>query len=149
MSGLKILVLHGPNLNMLGSREPEIYGNLTLDQINSALQEAGSERQVKIDCFQSNHEGILIDHIQDVAQEYEGILINPAALTHYSYALRDALVASKLPLVEVHMSNIYARENFRRHSVIAPIAGCVICGLGPDSYILGLEALIKLIEKGY
>ncbi len=147
MSGLKILVLHGPNLNLLGDREPDQYGNFTLDQINKALEERGLGLQAEVVCFQSNHEGVLVDRIQEAAHQYHGILINPAALTHYSYALRDALAACRLPLVEVHLSNIFAREPFRRHSVISAVAGGVICGLGPDSYVLGLEALIGLIGK--
>ncbi len=148
MSGLKILVLHGPNLNLLGERDPDIYGSLTLGELNKALKERGFKLQAEVTCFQSNHEGILVDRIQEAGRQYEGILINPAAFTHYSYALRDALEACNLPLVEVHLSNIYAREPFRRHSVISPIAGGVICGLGPDGYLLGLEALVGLIRKG-
>ncbi len=148
MSGLKILVLHGPNLNLLGEREPETYGKLTLPDVNQALKERGVKLEAEVTCFQSNHEGVLVDRIQEAKRKHHGILINPAAFTHYSYALRDALEACKLPLVEVHLSNIYAREPFRRHSVISPVAGGVICGLGADSYLLGLEALVGLIKKG-
>ncbi len=147
MSRLKVLVLHGPNLNLLGGRDPDIYGSLTLEQVNEALKERGSNLRAEVDCFQSNHEGLLADRIQEAAHVYDGLLINPAALTHYSYVLRDTLAACGLPLVEVHLSNIYAREAFRQHSVISPVAGGVICGLGMDSYLLGLEALIRLIEK--
>lgn len=142
-----ILVLHGPNLNLLGSREPEIYGRETLEQIDALLKERAAGLQVKLDCYQSNHEGSLIDKIQSVGQDCSGILINAGALTHYSYALRDALVGSGLPLVEVHLSNTFARESFRHHSVISPIASGVICGFGSDSYFLGLEALVNIIKK--
>lgn len=142
-----ILVLHGPNLNRLGDREPGIYGKLTLEEIDKALIKSSSKLGVSLKCFQSNHEGILIDQIHDADKKYHGILINPAAFSHYSYALRDALVSSKLPLIEVHLSNIYAREPFRQHSVISAVADGVISGLGIDSYLLGLEALVNIIEK--
>lgn len=144
---IKVLVLHGPNLNLLGSREPEVYGKLKLKELNSALKQRGEELEVVVDCYQSNHEGTLIDRIQDASRNCQGILINPAALTHYSYALRDALSASGLPLVEVHLSNLFAREPFRHHSVISPVADGVICGLGLDSYLFGLEALVNLIKN--
>jgi len=144
---IKVLVLHGPNLNLLGSREPEVYGTLKLKEINSALKQRGEELEVVVDCYQSNHEGTLIDRIQDAARNCNGILINPAALTHYSYALRDALSASGLPLVEVHLSNLFAREPFRHHSVISPAVDGVICGLGLDSYLFGLEALVNIIKN--
>jgi len=142
----KILVLHGPNLNLLGSREPEIYGRETLEEIDARLAERGRELGLAVHCFQSNYEGALIDQIQAAANHCAGILINPAALTHYSYALRDALVAAGLPLIEVHLSNIHARETFRRRSVISPVAGGVICGLGSEGYLMGLTALHKLIK---
>ena len=147
MSGINVIVIHGPNLNLLGGRDPEIYGTLTLDEIDHALKEHGAVLGVKVDFVQSNHEGTLIDAIQNAAQKCDAILINPAALTHYSYALRDALTASNLPIVEVHLSNIFAREPFRNSSIISPIACGVICGLGLDSYLLGLEALVKILEK--
>jgi len=148
LKGIKIIVLHGPNLNLLGQREPGIYGTLTLEQINDALKERGSELEAEVDCFQSNHEGVLVDRIQEAAGRYNGLLINPAALTHYSYAVRDALAACDLPLVEVHLSNIFSREPFRQHSVVSAVATAVICGLGPDSYLLGLDALVGLIRGG-
>ncbi len=147
MVELKVLVLHGPNLNMLGSREPDIYGIITLDQINRALEKRGESLRAELDFYQSNHEGELIDKIQDAEQDCNGILVNPGALTHYSYALRDALAGCGLPLVEVHISNIFSRESFRHDSVISPIASGGICGFGSDSYILGLEALVNIIKN--
>ncbi len=148
MAAYKIMVLHGPNLNLLGRREPEVYGSITLDRVNKALEEKADELGAAIDAFQSNHEGELIDRIQAASTTYAGILINPAAFTHYSYALREALAAAGLPLVEVHLSNIFAREAFRSHSVVSPVAAGVICGFGINSYLLGLEALVRVIAAG-
>jgi len=142
-----ILVLHGPNLNLLGNRDPEHYGDQTLEQINLALAEKADKLGLYVDCFQSNHEGELIDTIQQAHSRYQGILFNPAAFTHYSYALRDVLEAVKIPVIEVHLSNIYQREAFRQHSVISPVAAGVICGLGLNSYLLGLDALAAILEK--
>lgn len=143
----KILVLHGPNLNRLGRREIDVYGKLTLEEIDQALTGKSSELGVSIECFQSNHEGALIDFIHDADGKYQGILINPAALSHYSYALRDALAGTGLPLVEIHLSNIYSREPFRHISVTSAVVDGVISGFGLEGYLLGLEALVKIIEK--
>ncbi len=140
---MKILVLHGANLNMLGRREPEIYGSNTLDQINQQLSQDAMESGAKLTFCQSNHEGILIDAIHAAFQVQHGILINPAAFTHTSVALRDAIAAVNIPTVEVHLSNVYKREEFRHHSFIAPIAIGQISGFGVESYRLGLRALVN------
>jgi 3-dehydroquinate dehydratase-2 len=141
---LRVLVLHGPNLNLLGRREPHIYGTATLDQINQALQRTAQEMGIEVDVFQSNHEGDLIDRIHEAIGRVDGILINAGAYSHTSYALRDAIAATAIPTVEVHLSNIYAREEFRRHSVLAPVCVGQICGFGVHSYLLGLQAIIRI-----
>ena len=138
---MKILVLHGPNLNWLGKREPAVYGARTLEDLNQGLQNFARDHGLELKIFQNNSEGALIDAIQAEAEWAEGILINPGAYTHYSYAIRDALAGSGLPVVEVHLSNIYAREEFRHHSVIAPVAAGQISGFGFEGYYLGLQAL--------
>ena len=137
----KILVLHGPNLNLLGRREPDVYGTQTLADIDASLEAAAKELDVEVETFQSNHEGVLIDRIQEAMGDAAGIVINPGGFTHTSVALRDALVAAELPVVEVHLSNVHAREAFRRESFVSPIAEGVICGLGADGYRFALEAL--------
>ncbi|MBJ6749632.1 type II 3-dehydroquinate dehydratase [Geomonas anaerohicana] len=147
MSAAKILVLHGPNLNLLGVREPGVYGTTTLEGINQALRELAVELSLELDIVQSNSEGALVDAIQGAMGTCQGILINPAAYTHTSVAIRDAIAATALPAVEVHLSNVHAREPFRSHSFIAPVAVGQICGFGPDSYLLGLRALAKRLGK--
>ncbi len=141
----KLLVLHGPNLNLLGMREPDIYGTLSLAEINSALKEMASEHNVELRIVQSNNEGALIDEIHASRDWAAGIIINAGAYTHTSYALRDAISAVGLPTVEVHLSNIYAREEFRHHSVLAAVCKGQISGFGQDSYLLGLQALLGVI----
>jgi 3-dehydroquinate dehydratase II len=138
---MQILVLHGANLNMLGRREPEIYGRLSLDDINRILSEDAKALGVSLEILQSNHEGILIDAIHKSLDYKDGIVINPGAFTHTSIALRDAIAAVNIPTVEVHLSNIYKREEFRHHSMIAPVAIGQISGFGAESYRLGLRAI--------
>jgi 3-dehydroquinate dehydratase-2 len=139
---MKILVLHGPNLNLLGEREPEVYGRTTLAEIDAGLKEQGAKRGATVDCFQSNHEGELIDRIQAARKTHRAIIVNPGGLTHTSVALRDALAATALPVVEVHLSNIHAREEFRHRSLVAGIALGQISGLGARGYALALDALL-------
>lgn len=147
LSQLSILVLHGPNLNLLGQREPQFYGSVTLEIIDRLLAEEAQTLNTKVSCMQSNHEGALVDAIQGAIAHHQGIVINAGAYTHTSIAIRDALSAVKIPTVEVHLSNIYQREAFRHHSYIAPIAIGQISGFGVDSYLLGLQALIRHIRK--
>ena len=144
----KILVIHGPNLNLLGQREAEVYGQNSLSEINALLKKKASQGQVELKIFQSNHEGEIVDCIQKAKEEkISAILINPAAYTHTSVAIRDSLEAVKIPAVEVHLSNIYAREEFRHTSLIAPVARGQVSGFGVQSYLLGLEAAISLIQN--
>jgi len=141
-----ILVLHGPNLNLLGKREVEIYGRLSLGELNALLQREGEKLGLKVVCDQSNSEGDLLDRIHGAADKFQGIIINPGAFTHYSIALRDALAGVGIPAVEVHLSNIYAREEFRRTSVIAPVVRGQISGFGPQSYLLALQVLQQVLK---
>jgi 3-dehydroquinate dehydratase-2 len=145
---MKILVMHGPNLNLLGTREPTIYGNITINGINSAISDLALELGIEVNIVQSNSEGALIERIHSAIGVYHGILINPAAYTHTSIAIRDALSAAALPVVEVHLSNIHSREEFRSKSFVAPIAVGQISGFGPDSYLLGLRAIFNHLTKG-
>ncbi len=138
----RLLVVHGPNLNLLGTREPEVYGTTTLEEINRGLESLAKDARVELRVLQTNHEGVAIDAIQAAMADCAGILINPGGWTHTSVALRDALAGSGLPVVEAHLSNVHAREPFRHHSHISPIAVGVVCGFGPASYELGLQALI-------
>jgi len=143
---VKILVLHGPNLNLLGEREPDVYGRTTLAEIDRRLSEQAATQGASVDSFQSNHEGALIDRIHAARTTHQGILINPGGLTHTSISLRDALIASDLPIIEVHLSNIHARESFRRTSTISDIAIGQVVGLGPLGYELALTALIDHLK---
>jgi 3-dehydroquinate dehydratase-2 len=141
-----ILTLHGPNLNFFGKRQPEIYGTVTFDEINSQLKDLSKELKLNLEIYQSNHEGNLIDKIQEVLDSAHGILINPGAYGHTSVALRDAISAFAKPVIEVHMSNVYRREEFRHVSYIAPVCTGAIFGLGVHSYLLGLRAIAQLVK---
>ena len=144
---LSILVLNGPNLNMLGKREPAIYGSQTLQDINDELAQTAKSLTVSLTFFQSNHEGALVDTIQSALNLHQGILMNPGAYTHTSVAIRDAIAAVAIPTVEVHLSNIHKREAFRQHSYIAPVAVGQVSGFGSDSYRLGLEGLVQYLRR--
>ena len=145
----KILVLHGVNLNMFGKRDPAQYGTITLDEINQQIEGLAKELGCNVETFQTNHEGEICEKIHQAHQEkVDAVIINAGAWTHYSYALRDALAILKVPIIEVHMSNIHAREEFRHYSVIAPLAKGQIAGFGLQSYLLGLRAAVELIKEG-
>lgn len=144
---MRIYILHGPNLNLLGSREPDVYGQITFDDLNHMIKARAEALGIETRIFQSNSEGELVDAIHEAIKWADAICINPGAYTHYSYAIRDALAAARLPTVEVHLSNVHAREDFRRHSVIAPITVGQIVGLGSNGYLLALEALKILVEE--
>ncbi|HOE27194.1 MAG: type II 3-dehydroquinate dehydratase [Candidatus Aureabacteria bacterium] len=143
---MKVLVLHGPNLQLLGAREPETYGETTIEEIDARLRAVAGEEGLEIEIVQSNHEGEIVDLIGRAPGRYDALLINPAAYTHTSVAIRDAIASVRIPAVEVHLSNIHAREEFRRISLIAPVAVGMICGFGPGSYYLGLRAVAGLLK---
>jgi 3-dehydroquinate dehydratase-2 len=140
---MKILVINGPNLNLLGTRESDIYGTMTLEDINASLQKLAGELKVELTISQSNHEGEIVDLIHN-AKEYDALVINPAAYTHTSVAIRDAIAAVEVPAVEIHLSNIYKREEFRHKSLISPVAHGQVSGFGPESYLLGLRAAVSI-----
>ena len=145
----RVLVLHGPNLNLLGTREPAVYGRITLAQLDRQIQRHAESRGTEAVCRQSNHEGQLVDWVQGAAREgFRAIVMNPGAFTHYSLALRDAVAAVSLPVVEVHLSNVHGREEFRRQSVIAGVARGQIAGFGPGSYLLGVDAALQSLASG-
>lgn len=143
---MKILILHGPNLNLLGTREPEVYGSMTLDEINNKLIELGRELGAEVKCLQSNHEGALIDALHDARTWAGGVVFNPGAYTHTSIALRDAISAIQIPVIEVHLSNVYAREEFRHVSMISAVCRGKVAGFGWRSYELGLRGLAGMIR---
>jgi 3-dehydroquinate dehydratase-2 len=144
---MRVLVIHGPNLNLLGTREPEIYGTTTLKEINERLTRRARELGIELETFQSNHEGEIVDKIAEARSSADAIVINPAAYTHTSVAIRDALAAVALPTVEVHLSNVHARESFRHELLIAPVVTGQIIGFGADSYTLALEAVSVLGKR--
>jgi 3-dehydroquinate dehydratase-2 len=144
---LKILLMHGPNLNLLGVREPGIYGAVGLDEINARMKRVAEENGCELRVFQSNSEGALVDAVQDARLWADGIVINPGAYSHYSIALRDALAAVQLPTIEVHLSNVHAREEFRQRLVLTPVCIGMLCGLGWRSYLYGLLALIEILRE--
>lgn len=137
----KILVIHGPNLNLLGEREPGVYGSDTFETVNDEIKVHAAKLEINADIYQSNHEGEIIDRLHYARDKYDGIVINAGAYTHYSYAIRDAIAAVKIPVIEVHMSNIHKREEFRHHSVISPVCEGQICGFGKYSYFMGIDYL--------
>ena len=143
---MNILLINGPNLNLLGTREPEIYGKKTLSQIESDLSETAKNKRINLDCFQSNHEGEIVDKIQESVQIYQGILINAGGFTHTSVSIRDALVGSKIPFVELHISNIFKREEFRKESFLTDKAIGIISGFGIMSYSLALDGIVSYLE---
>ena len=143
----RILVLNGPNLNLLGTREPDSYGTMTLEEVNSALEELAGELEAELRCLQSNHEGAMIDAIHEAADWADGMIMNPGAYTHYSYAIRDAIAAVDLPVIEVHLTNVHARETFRHTSVVSPVCLGQVIGLGWRGYLLALRGMVGYLES--
>ncbi|MBU3841043.1 MAG: type II 3-dehydroquinate dehydratase [Candidatus Ruminococcus intestinipullorum] len=144
----KVMMLHSVNHNMYGKRDPEQYGTITLDGINQLIAETAAKENIQVDTFQTNHEGEMVDKIHEVFYEkYDGVIINPGAWTHYSYAIHDALEILECPIIEVHMSNIFNREDFRSHSVIAPVAHGMIAGMGESAYTLAVKAMSEIFER--
>lgn len=144
---MKILVIHGPNLNLLGEREPGVYGSETFEKLNNDIIKHAEELGVECEIFQSNHEGAIIDKLHEARKESSGVVLNAGAYTHYSYAIRDAIAAIKIPCIEVHISNTAARDEFRKTSVIGPVCYASIAGFGRDSYILGMDGLVRLLSR--
>ena len=143
----KILIIHGPNLNLLGKREKNIYGKMDLSAINTLIEKKAKTLKASVDFFQSNHEGEIVDVIGKAGKKYDAIIINPAAYTHTSVAIRDAISAIGIPVIEVHLTNIYSREEFRHKSLISPVAKGTVCGFGSNSYVLALEAALGPLKK--
>ncbi len=146
---IKVSLIHGPNLNLLGIREADVYGRDTYDDVNRSIKQRATQSGMDVRIYQSNHEGEIVDAIQDAREWADAIIINPGALTHYSYSVRDALTAVRLPAIEVHVSNVHAREEFRRHSVISPVVLGQIVGLGSFGYLLALDAIKNIVEQSH
>ncbi len=144
---IKVLIVNGPNLNLLGTREPEVYGVVTLSDIEELVRERAGMRNAEVSFFQSNHEGAIVDALHDAAGSCDAVVLNPGALTHYSYSLRDAVASIGIPVVEVHLSNVAAREEFRATSIVAPVCAGQISGFGAESYLLGLEAALSVLGR--
>jgi len=145
---MRILVVHGPNLNLLGQREPEIYGHQTLDELDAELRAEGQNLGAEVDCFQSNHEGEVLDRLQKIPEDCVGVVLNPGGWTHTSVALRDAVTTVRVPVIEVHLSNTFARESFRKNDLIAPVCTGTILGLGADGYLAALRVLCRRASAG-
>lgn len=146
---IKVSLIHGPNLNLLGAREPQVYGRDSFDEINRKIKARAQQLELEVRIFQSNHEGEIIDAIQDARNWADGIVINPGAFTHYSYAIRDAITAVRLPTIEVHLTNVHAREEFRHHSVVANVVTGQIIGMGTLGYLLSLMAIKEIVEQSH